>query len=66
LDELAKLIWRQPETKPENSGSILHICDPRYGWLHYLIPREEALKLVEFLQDQIDSMSPKLTDHPDE
>ena len=54
------------ELDDATGGSILHICDPRYGWLHYLIPRAEALKLVKFLQDQIDSTSPTLTDHPDE
>jgi len=35
--------------------SLIHIRDPRYGWLHYLIPREEARKLATFLQKQVDS-----------
>jgi hypothetical protein len=26
--------------------TILHLRDPRYGWLHYRIPRKEAQKLV--------------------
>jgi hypothetical protein len=32
--------------------SLLHIRDPRFGWLHYLIPKTEAKKLAEFLQTQ--------------
>lgn len=39
-------------------NSILHIRDPRYGWLHYLIPREEAKKLGILLQNQADAPSP--------
>lgn len=47
-------IWR---TEPDimAGDSLLHIRDPRYGWLHYLIPREEARKLSEFLQAQADN-----------
>jgi hypothetical protein len=32
--------------------SLLHIRDPRFGWLHYLVPRAEALKLGNFLRTQ--------------
>jgi hypothetical protein len=32
--------------------SLLHIRDPRFGWLHYLIPKGEAKKLAGFLQNQ--------------
>jgi hypothetical protein len=32
--------------------SLLHIRDPRYGWLHYLLPRREAGKLASTLQAQ--------------
>lgn len=38
--------------------SLLHLRDPRYGWLHYLIPREEARNLARYLQTQVDSPSP--------
>jgi hypothetical protein len=39
-------------------NTLLHIRDPRYGWLHYLIPREEARKLAGYLQAQVDAPSP--------
>jgi len=39
-------------------NSLLHVRDPRYGWLHYLLPREEARKLATFLQRQVDSPPP--------
>jgi hypothetical protein len=32
--------------------SLLHIRDPRFGWLHYLIPKGEAKKLAGFFQNQ--------------
>ena len=32
--------------------SLLHIRDPRYGWLHYLIPSVEAHKLGDLLRAQ--------------
>ena len=32
--------------------SLLHLRDPRFGWLHYLIPKEEAKKLADLLQNQ--------------
>lgn len=38
--------------------SLLHVRDPRFGWLHYLIPREDARKLAGFLQAQVDAPSP--------
>lgn len=40
-------------------NSILHIRDPRFGWLHYLIPKDEARKLVGFLQTQVDAPPPE-------
>jgi hypothetical protein len=40
-------------------NSILHIRDPRYGWLHYLLPKEEARKLASFLQAQADTPPPE-------
>lgn len=44
-------------TEPDllNGDSLLHIRDPRFGWLHYLIPRPEAEKLAQFLQKQVDT-----------
>src|SRR5712671_5845130 len=39
-------------------NTILHIRDPRYGWLHYMIPREEARKLASTLQAQVDAPPP--------
>ncbi|MFZ0846663.1 MAG: hypothetical protein WAM62_12800 [Pseudolabrys sp.] len=35
--------------------SLIHLRDARYGWLHYLVPKAEATKLVAFLQRQIGS-----------
>jgi hypothetical protein len=35
--------------------SLLHLRDPGYGWLHYMIPRHEAHRLAEFLRKQADS-----------
>lgn len=32
--------------------SLLHLRDPRYGWLHYLLPPPEAQKLASYLQTQ--------------
>jgi hypothetical protein len=47
-------------TEPDaNEGNtLLHIRDPRYGWLHYMIPREEARKLAAYIQNQVDSPRP--------
>lgn len=39
-------------------NSLLHIRDPRFGWLHYLIPKAAAQKLAEFLQNQITAPPP--------
>jgi hypothetical protein len=33
-------------------NSILHIRDPRFGWLHYMIPREGARQLARYLQTE--------------
>src|SRR5215475_2778794 len=44
-------IWM---TEPDALGgeSLLHIRDPRYGWLHYLIPSDEAKKLADLFRAQ--------------
>jgi hypothetical protein len=39
-------------------NTLLHIRDPRFGWLHYLIPKEEARKLAGLLQAQADAEPP--------
>jgi hypothetical protein len=39
-------------------NSLLHIRDPRFGWQHYMIPKEEARKLGEVLQKQADAPPP--------
>ena len=40
---------------PSGSGgdALLHLRDPRFGWLHYQIPRSEVSKLLAFLQKLI-------------
>jgi hypothetical protein len=38
--------------------TLLHIRDPRFGWLHYLIPKEKARKLAGLLQAQADAEPP--------
>lgn len=47
-------------TEPElmNGDSLIHIRDPRYGWLHYMIPREQSKKLAGLLQTQADIPPP--------
>ena len=46
----------EPERMQGNS--LLHLRDPRYGWLHYMIPRNEARKLGQYLIDQADAPDP--------
>ncbi len=38
-------------------NSLLHLRDPRFGWLHYLLPRDEARKLGNYLLQQADAPS---------
>ena len=49
-EPVADPVW---ETAPDasNENALLHICDPRFGWLHYALPKEEAQKLAGFLKD---------------
>ncbi|MEQ8345098.1 MAG: hypothetical protein RIB84_23990 [Sneathiellaceae bacterium] len=44
-------------TEPEimRGDSILHIKDPGFGWLHYILPPESAQKLSDFLRQQADA-----------
>ena len=32
--------------------SLIHLRHPGFGWLSFLLPRHEAAKLAQFLQDQ--------------
>ena len=51
-------IWvSEPDTMEGNS--LLHIRDPRYGWLHYVLPKGQARKLAGYLQTQADSEPPE-------
>ena len=47
-------------TEPEvmMGNSVLHIRDPRYGWLHYVLPRRSARKLARLLAAQADAPPP--------
>jgi hypothetical protein len=48
-------------TEPDamTGDTLLHIRDPRFGWLHYLIPKQEARKLVTAIQNQVDATAPR-------
>jgi hypothetical protein len=48
-------------TEPDIMGgdSLLHIRDPRYGWLHYLLPRSDAANLARHLQIQAKTPPPE-------
>jgi hypothetical protein len=35
-------------------NSLLHVRDPRFGWLHYMFPREGARQLGQYLIAQAD------------
>jgi hypothetical protein len=39
-------------------ASLLHLRDPRFGWLHYLFPPHEARNLARLLQAQADNQPP--------
>ena len=47
-------------TEPEAmmGNSVLHIRDPRYGWLHYVLPRKGARKLAGLLAAQAGAPPP--------
>lgn len=45
------------EPDPLFGRSLLHLRDPRYGWLHYMIPKEEAQKLAGYLHAQASTPS---------
>jgi hypothetical protein len=54
---IANASWAT-ETDTMLGNSILHIRDPRYGWLHFLFSREDASKLASLLKKQVDSPRP--------
>ena len=47
----------EPDVNHQNT--LLHMRDPRFGWLHYAIPRDEALKLVNYIQNQLNLPTPE-------
>jgi hypothetical protein len=49
--------WRV-EAEIMTGDSLLHIRDPRFGWLHFLLPRESARLLGETLVSQADAPPP--------
>jgi len=52
-------------TQPDmmQGDSIIHIRDPRFGWLSYVLPKESARKLGEHLVKQAEAPDP--TQPPD-
>jgi hypothetical protein len=46
------------EAEALHGNSLLHIRDPRYGWLHYVLPREEARALGTYLVTQANAPPP--------
>jgi hypothetical protein len=40
--------------------SLLHLRDPRFGWLHYLLSKDGARKLGDLLLKQADAPPPGL------
>ena len=43
--------------------SLLHIRDPRFGWLHYALPRESARALGTLLVHQADDIPDDEQEH---
>jgi hypothetical protein len=58
-------VWTVPdpawatEVDAMTGSTLLHLRDPRYGWLHYLIPGDQARKLGGFLKTRADSPTPE-------
>ena len=40
------------EPEARTGESLLHLLDPRFGWLHFLLPKAEAAKLGGHLLQQ--------------
>lgn len=49
--------WRV-EAEVMTGDSLLHIRDPRYGWLHFLLPKESARLLGRSLTAQAEAPEP--------
>jgi hypothetical protein len=50
-EPVADPVWETAPDEPQQNA-LLRIRDPRYGWLLYAIPNEEAKKLAEYLQPE--------------
>lgn len=52
VDVIAAPAWA---TEPDamHGDSLLHVRDPGFGWLHYLLPKADAAKLAEALAVQV-------------
>lgn len=50
-------------TEPEamQGNSLIHIRDPRFGWLNFILTRESSTALMGFLQAQLDLPPPAPT-----
>ena len=46
------------ESDALQGNSLLHVRDPRFGWLHYVFPRQEAGRLAELLKNQSEAPDP--------
>lgn len=44
--------------------SLLHLRDPRFGWVHYLLPKHEARKLAGILKNQSEAPAPTTVGKP--
>jgi hypothetical protein len=53
----------EPAVINQGFHTILHIRDPRFGWLHYALPRDEARNLAALIQHQLDLPRPPATDN---
>jgi hypothetical protein len=49
---IANASWAT-ETDTMLGNSLLHIRDPRYGWLHFVFSKEDVRKLATLLQKQV-------------
>jgi len=47
--------------EPLTGGSVLHLRDPRYGWMHFVLPRHEAARLGKLMQLQAEAPLPEMT-----
>jgi hypothetical protein len=54
VDAFPDPCWRV-EAELMTGDSLLHIRDPRFGWLHFLLPREAARLLGNTLISQADA-----------